>query len=62
MVCKQRENEQHRLLAALDVGERDIQAGRTQILTKALFNQAVQSGLDAAERGEAILNPDVRPQ
>jgi putative addiction module CopG family antidote len=62
MVRKQRESEQHRLSAALELGERDIRDGRTKPLTKTLFDEAVQSGLDAVKRGEAIWNPDVRPQ
>jgi putative addiction module CopG family antidote len=62
MVRKQREREQHRLLAALELGERDIRDGRTQPLTKTLFDETVQSGLEAAKRGDGIWNPDVRPQ
>lgn len=62
MVRKQREREQASLLAALEVGERDIREGRTQPLTKALFDETVQSGIDAAKRGDIVWNPDVRPQ
>jgi Arc/MetJ-type ribon-helix-helix transcriptional regulator len=62
MVRKQRENEQGRLLASLEVGEQAIRDGQTFDYSKALFDEAVRGGIEAARRGEVSWNPAVRPQ
>ena len=62
MVRKQRESEQGRLLAALEVGERAIRDGQTVPFSAALFKDAVRKGVAAARSGEVTRNPDVRPQ
>ena len=61
-VRKQRENEQHRLLAALEVGEKAIQEGRTQSFTRKLFDETIQNSMKKAKNGEMVINPDVIPQ
>ena len=61
-VRKQRENEQHRLLAALEIGEKAIQEGRTQPFTRELFDEVIKNGMQKAKNGEKVINPDVLPQ
>ena len=62
MVRKQREGEQGRLLSALELGEQAIRDGQVFDYSRELFDNAVQSGIESAQRGEIIWNPDVRPQ
>ena len=62
MVRKQREHEQGRLLAALEVGERAIRDGQTFDYSKTVFDEAVRKGIVAATSGDAVWNPDVHPQ
>ena len=62
MVRKQREGEQGRLLSALELGEQAIRDGQVFDYNRELFDNAVQSGIESAQRGEIIWNPDVRPQ
>ncbi len=61
-VRKQRESEQNRLLAALEVGERAIQEGQTQPFTRALFDQVMQDGIAKAKNSELVVNTDVVAQ
>lgn len=61
-VRKQRESEQSRLLNALESGEQDIQEGRTEPLTRQLFDELTQSGIEKAKNDEKVIRPDVIPQ
>jgi putative addiction module CopG family antidote len=60
-VRRLRENEQHRLSVALDVGERAITKGKTQPLTPALLEATFQRGIEKAKQNEKISRADVTP-
>ncbi len=61
-VRKQRESEQNRLIAALEIGEKAIQESQTQPFTRELFDQVMQDGISKAKSGEIVVNTDVIPQ
>lgn len=61
-VRKQRESEQNRLLAALEIGEKAIQESQTQPFTRELFDQVIQDGISKAKSGEIIVNTNVIAQ
>ncbi len=61
-VRKQRESEQNRLLAALEIGEKAIQESQTQPFTRELFDQVIQDGISKAKSGEIVVNTNVIAQ
>jgi len=61
-VRKQRESEQNRLLAALEIGEKAIQESQTQPFTRELFDQVIQDGISKAKNGEIVVNTNVIAQ
>jgi len=61
-VRKQRESEQNRLLAALEIGEKAIQDSQTQPFTRELFDQVIQDGISKAKSGEIVVNTNVIAQ
>ncbi len=58
-VRRLRENEQHKLTTALELGEKAIHEGRVQPLTHELFEAACNKGFEKAKRNEKIVRPDV---
>jgi putative addiction module CopG family antidote len=61
-VRRRREQEQHQLLAALEAGEKAVQDGRSEPFTRALFDAVVRDGMNNAENGARVINPDVLPR
>ncbi|SEQ20460.1 ribbon-helix-helix domain-containing protein [Nitrosomonas ureae] len=61
-VRKQRESEQNRLIAALEIGEKAIQESQTQPFTRKLFDQVIQDGISKAKNGEIVVNTNVIAQ
>ena len=52
-VRKQRESEQNRLLAALEVGEKAIQEGQMQPFTRELFDEVIQENNKSKKRRDS---------
>ncbi len=61
-VRKQRESEQNRLRADLEIGEKAIQEGQTRPFTRELFDEVMQDGISKAKSGEIVVNTDVSVQ